>query len=147
MENIDDYIYEKPIQKKLYKHYLKYLIPEDFTEEQEKINAADRERNKTTKRKAADKERDKTPKRKLAHQKIDEERDKTPKRKLAHQKIDEKRDKTPKRKLAHQKIDEERDNTPKRKLEDLIRLADMCVDLMRQNVEIYEEFQTVSNND
>jgi len=33
-------------------------------------------------------------------------------------------------------------HSPARKLEDLIRLADMCVDLMRQNVEIYEEFQT-----
>ena len=38
-------------------------------------------------------------------------------------------------------------HSPARKLEDLIRLADMCVDLMRQNVEIYEEFQTVSSND
>jgi len=32
-------------------------------------------------------------------------------------------------------------HSPARKLEDLIRLADMCVDLMRQNVEFYEEFQ------
>ena len=35
-------------------------------------------------------------------------------------------------------------HSPARKLEDLIRLADMCVDLMRQNVEFYEEFQNVS---
>ena len=65
MENVDEYIYEKPIQMKLYKQYLKYLAPEDYNKKQDKI-------------KAADKERDNTPKRRLAHQKIDEIRDKTP---------------------------------------------------------------------
>ena len=88
MENVEDFIYDKAIQKKLYKNYLKYLSPEEYNEKQNKS-------------KAADKERDKTPKRKLAYQKIDEERDKTPRRKLAHQKIDEDRDKTPKRKATN----------------------------------------------
>ena len=35
---------------------------------------------------------------------------------------------------------------PARKLEDLIRLAELCVDLLRQNEEFYAEVRTLQRN-
>ena len=119
MENVDDFIYGRPIQLKLYKHYDQYLAPNIYVMKQDKIKAADKVRDQTDERKLMhkniDKVRNKTSNRKLLQKDIDEERDKTPGRKLMHKNVDEVRDKTPKRISMHRNVDEVRDKTPKRK--------------------------------
>ena len=119
MENVDNFIYDKSVQLRLHKTYLKLVSPQKHQEKQKLITEYELERSINEERlsykRALDKVRDQEPKRKATRIQIDKVRDQEPERKAKRIQIDKIRDQEPERKATRNQIDKVRNERPQRK--------------------------------
>ena len=109
MQNADDFIYDKSVQLKLHKQYLKVVSPKKQQKKQEIIKEYELERSHNEERlsykRTLDKERNQTPKRKAMRNQVDKVRDQSPKRKSMRNKIDKVLNENPHRIAQKNQID------------------------------------------
>ena len=109
MQNADDFIYDKSVQLKLHKQYLKVVSPKKQQKKQEIIKEYELEKSHNEERhsykRTFDKERNKIPKRKAMRNQVDKVRDQSPKRKSMRNKIDKVRNENPHRIAQQNQID------------------------------------------
>ena len=117
LENVevDEFIYGDEAQLKLRKQYKKFILPQEFQEQQEFLKRQDRLRNLTPKRKAEQEVRDQNPERKEKKGQYDKIRDNLPERKDKKAQHDKVRDTLPERKDKKAQHDKIRDALPERK--------------------------------